>query len=210
MQMTTLEILQLFQNLERFYNSAWINLLIVSGIIVIVIGVLWPLYLNARRQQKYRLAEAAIIQRLEKAIEEGVSAAQKDLEEKVKAAEERLEKSLAENVRLQSTLGKYVEAMHHHVQGVADLATGKPAIALKSFLLACKASLTSGRDEQTFPLFYQTLKGAIAEAKNKSDIQQNEGAARDLIEILKQSEEAVFQYFAQDLETIISDKLKIL
>lgn len=135
-----MESQEILKAVNDFYQQAWDKLLIYSGILVGVVGIIIPILFNWLQNRTISIREEAI----KKGLENNFNSKVREIEEKlIVLVDEKLEKKSNE---IQKTLRDHLSAVEAGVllvQGISNVRIGNLKDALSDFCGAGKLALES-------------------------------------------------------------------
>lgn len=145
-----MENLEIIQQVEQFYNSAWDKLIITGSIIFAIFGILIPFFFQFIQNRQLKLQEKEI--KLD--INDQLSVLKKDLHIEIKAEYEKEFEKLSKKFEQKSD---EIKGMAFHLQGNTNFNAGFHTRATKDFLFSVEYYV-GGKDYNNLRTVINTLK----------------------------------------------------
>lgn len=199
--------LEILKAVDDFYRSAWDKLIIYTGILVAVVGVIIPILFTWLQNRTQRIREEVIKKELENAFD----AKLKEIEEKLTGSiEENMGKKSAEIEKKIENKVEMVEAYAIHIQGDNRFNQKLFKLSLKDYFIAGKIYL-NGKDHLHLGRVNTGIKEAIQSiTKEELEALQSESSQPSTyISLLEEkNENGILTDFITVLKHVINSKLK--
>jgi hypothetical protein len=204
--------IEILKSVNDFYQQAWDKLIIYTGILVAVVGIIIPILFNWLQNRTQRIREESIKNEIESNLNLWIKGLEEKFNKKYEETVSKMSSELLDKVNIKAELA---EAYSFHIQGNSSFATKDFYTALYSYFSAATRFLTGNEYSNLLRIndnILKSLEFSNEEVLNRLDETGN-GIEKYLSFLREHDEKNLFYDFIDNVRLIVkkikaSDKNK--